>query len=222
MHKISILIVDDHDLVIMGMKQLLSAHKDITVVGAAYDGEQTLQKIAELKPDVVILDIQIPKINGIDVTKTVSEQYPDTKIILHSSFTDKEYIVQGFEVGAAGYVPKNFKPEQLLDAIHTVHSGKHYMKDFVSEIFIKDYHEQLQKSNDKNNLSKEESKVLTHREEQILKLISQGYTNQQVAEQLSISVRTVEVHKSNVMKKINVHNIAELVLYAIKHKIITV
>ena len=218
MRKIKVLLVDDHDIVIIGLKAFLSKNHDIEIVAITTDGEDTIAKVEDLLPDVVVLDIDLPKISGIEVTEFITKNYPDVKVLLHTSYADEAHIISGFEAGASGFVPKNFKSDQLLEAIRTVAKGEKYIKGSVSEVFIASYF---------NNKKTEEtiSKIkqsLTAREIEILKLITDGLSNQEIADKIFISVRTVEAHKHNIMSKLEIYNTAELVKYAIKSKIITV
>lgn len=218
MEKIRVYIVDDHDLIVLGVNKILSAEENIEVVGTSNNGEEALAEIRKLKPDLVILDIDIPKISGIQITEAITNEFgEEIKIILHSSFVDEENIVKGFELGALGYVPKKFEVNELLEAIKTVNSGKRYIKGEVSEIFMDSFYKERSQK-EKINEVKES---LTKREIEVLKLITHGMTNQQMADELYISVRTIEVHKANIMRKLNIDSTAELVKYAIKNKIIT-
>jgi two-component system, NarL family, response regulator LiaR len=215
MDKIKVVVVDDHDLIVLAARQIFSKVPDIKLVGVASDGEEAYQKIKDLKPDVVILDVILPGIDGIELTKKIVADFPATKVVLHSSSVSEDMIVTGFEAGAMAYVPKNFKPGQLIEAIHTVIKGEHYSKGFVSEILIENFLKSKTKKDGQNN-------KLTERETEILQAITKGMTNQQLADNLHISVRTVEAHKSNIMKKLKINSTAELVVYAIKHKIVKI
>jgi DNA-binding NarL/FixJ family response regulator len=217
MEKIKVLLVDDHDIVILGLKALISRNHDIEIVAITNDGEETLAKAEELQPDVVVLDIDLPKISGIEVTEYLTKNFPDIKILLHTSFSDEAHIVAGFEAGASGYVPKTFKTEQLLEAIRTVHRGERYIKGSVSEKFIASYFK-TKKSEEIAEIAKQS---LTKREVEILICITDGLSNQEIGDKLHISVRTVEAHKHNIMKKLNIFNTAELVKYALKNNIIS-
>jgi two-component system, NarL family, invasion response regulator UvrY len=214
MDKINVLVIDDHDLIILAVRQVFSKIPDMKLIGVAKDGDEGLKKIIDLKPDVVIIDISIPGINGIELTRKVARDYPDSRVVLHSSSVGEEVIVMGFEAGAMAYVPKNFKPGQLVEAIRTVMRGEHYSKGFVSDILIENF------LKDKNK--KDGGFQLTDRELEILRAIAQGGTNQHMAEQFCISVRTVEAHKANIMKKLKLNNTAELVVFAIKNKIVKI
>jgi NarL family two-component system response regulator LiaR len=215
MDKIKVVVVDDHDLIVLAARQIFSKIPDIKLVGVASDGEEAYQKIKELKPDVVILDVILPGMDGIELTKKIISEQPGTRVVLHSSSVSEDMIVTGFEAGAMAYVPKNFKPGQLIEAIHTVMKGEHYSKGFVSEILIENFLKSKTKKDGQNS-------KLTDRETEILQAITKGMTNQQLADNLHISVRTVEAHKSNIMKKLKINSTAELVVYAIKHKIVKI
>ncbi|TVQ88425.1 MAG: DNA-binding response regulator [Bacteroidetes bacterium] len=215
MDKIRVLVVDDHELILLATRQLFSRVSDIKLIGTAVDGEEAYKKIKELKPDVVLLDVILPVLNGIELTKRITAEYPEIRVVLHSSSISEDVIVTGFEAGAMAYVPKNFKPGQLVDAIRTVVKGEHYSKGFVSEILIDNFLKNKSKKEGQNN-------KLTERETEILQAITKGMTNQQMGDNLHISVRTVEAHKSNIMKKLKLGSTAELVVYAIKHKIVEI
>lgn len=214
MSKIKVLLVDDHEIVYMGVEKLLSSSENIKLVGIAKDGEDALLKVKKLVPDIVLLDINLPKMNGIKVTEEIIKKNPATKIILHTSYVDEEYIVKGFEVGAMGYVPKNFNPDQLVEAIEMVYNGERYIKGLVSEVLMNSFF----KKEEKKDMV--QSTNLTERELEVLKYIIKGLTNNDIAQELYISVRTVEVHKANIMKKLSINNTAELVVYAIKNGLV--
>jgi DNA-binding NarL/FixJ family response regulator len=215
MDKIKVIIVDDHDLIVLAARQIFSKVPEIKLVGVANNGEEAYKKIKELKPDVVILDVMLPGMDGIELTRKIVSEFSSTKVVLHSSSVSEDMIVTGFEAGAMAYVPKNFKPGQLVEAILTVVNGEHYSKGFVSEILIENFLKSKSKKDGHNN-------KLTERETEILQAITKGMTNQQLADNLHISVRTVEAHKSNIMKKLKINSTAELVVYAIKHKIVKI
>lgn len=214
MEKIKVLVVDDHDLIILAIRQVFSKIPDIKLAGIAKDGEEALNKISEIRPDVVIIDIGLPGINGIELTRKAIRDFPDTKVVLHSASIGEEVIVMGFEAGALAYVPKNFKPGQLVEAIRTVMRGEHYSKGFVSEILIENFL--------KEKTKKSGGSSLTERELEVLRALAQGESNQQMAEHFCISVRTVEAHKANIMKKLKLNNTAELVVYAIKNNLVKI
>lgn len=216
MDKIKTLIVDDHELVVIGIKSKLSHYKDIEVIGSASDGREAIEQVRELLPDVVIMDITLPEMSGIDAAKIINDNFPQCRILFHTSHIDEESIIKGFEIGASGYVPKTYKAEEIVEAIRTVHEGKRYLKGIVSEIFLSSYFKSRQEQEIK------ESIPLSKREIEVLKIITTGLSNKQIADVLNISLRTVEVHKSNIMKKLELFSTAELVIYAIKNKVVEI
>ncbi|MFH0895441.1 MAG: response regulator transcription factor [Bacteroidota bacterium] len=215
MEKIKVLIVEDHEMVVLGVKHLLTYYRDIQVIGVATNGKEAVEKTAELAPDIVIMDISLPDISGIEATKQILEKNQDVRIIFHTSLVDEENIVEGFDSGAYGYVPKNFKAEDLVEAIRSVHAGNKFLKGVVSEIFVESFLKQKDEKKTKSNIP------LTDRELEILQNIASGLTNSQIAEKLFISVRTVEVHKANILKKLNFNTTADIVRYAIKNRLIS-
>jgi two-component system, NarL family, response regulator NreC len=219
MNKVKILLVDDHEIVYMGLEKLLSSVPELKLVGIAKDGEEALEKVKKLQPDVILLDIGIPKINGLKVTEEIVKKYPKTKVILHTSYTDEEYIVKGFEVGAMGYVPKNFNADQIVEAINMVTNGERYIKGLVSEALMNSF---FRKDEKKDHAQGPAHAILTDRELEVLKYITKGMSNNDIAQELYISIRTVEVHKANIMKKLSINNTAELVVYAIKNNLVQV
>ena len=216
MKKIRILIVEDHEVVIKGIITLLEPYKELEIVGYALDSEEAMLKVEDLRPDIIIMDINLPEVSGIELTEKISESYPLSKVIYYTSHVDENLITQGFEAGAFGYVPKNFKPQELIEAIHMVNDGQKFMKGIVSEKFISSYLRSEKEKKQKQDIP------LSEREMEVLKHMSNGMSNKQIADTLFISIRTVETHKHNLMKKLNIFSTAELVIYAIQHNIITI
>lgn len=216
MKKIRILIVEDHEVVIKGIKTLLEPYDELEIVGYALDSEEAMKKVEEFRPDIIIMDINLPEVSGIETTEKITSQYPLSRVIYYTSHVDEELITQGFEAGAFGYVPKNFKPQELIEAIHMVHDGQKFMKGVVSEKFIASYLKSEKEKKMKQDIP------LSEREVEVLKHMSEGLSNKQIADQLYISIRTVETHKHNLMKKLNIYSTAELVIYAIQNNIIKI
>jgi len=216
MEKIKILIVEDHEVVIKGIKTLLEPYEELEITGYALDADEAQRKIEHLMPDVIIMDINLPEVSGIELTKIITENYPDVKVVYYTSHVDEDLITQGFEAGAFGYVPKNFSTEELIEAIHMVHQGQKFMKGIVSEKFLSSYLKSEKEKKMKENVP------LSERELEVLKFLSQGMSNKQIADKLFISIRTVETHKHNLMKKLNIFSTAELVIYAIQNSIIKI
>lgn len=209
MDPIRILVADDHALIRTGMKNLLEGNKDFLVVGEAADGEEVIQKARDLKPDVVVMDISMPKVNGIEATRILKQSRPETGILVLTMHENAEYANQVFKAGASGYVLKNAGKEEISTAIYAVARGEKYFSSRVSEIVMSEYARQSE-----TRLSEV---ALTKREREILDLIGKGLNNQQIADQLFISPRTVETHRTNIMQKLNIHDAPNLVRYALEH-----
>ena len=216
MEKIRILLADDHPLVRSGISALLNTYRDFVIVGEAEDGEVAIEAVKKLSPDVAILDISMPKLDGIEATKTICEKYPSTKVLILTGFENKEYVYQILRSGAKGYVLKTAEKEELSTAIRTVAKGGKFFSPRVSDIIIEDLIKQ------EVPLTKEPQGdiPLTKRERQILALIAEGLSNQEIAEKLFLSPRTVDTHRTNLMRKLEIHDVATLVRYAIEHDLL--
>jgi len=216
MKKIHLLIVDDHPLARFGIRNQLKDVEDFVVAGEAEDGDAALQKVKELHPDVIILDLFIPIISGFEVTKTIRSSFPQTHVLILTAYEQEEYVQQALEFGADGYLLKSAEKEELISAIRSVVQGDKAFSRRVKEIIVKGF---LNKR-DSVKTSEPPSTLLTTRELEILELVSQGLTNQQIAQKLFISSRTIDTHRTNIMHKIGVHDVAHLVRYAIEHGLI--
>lgn len=212
MNTITILLADDHDVVRRGMKMLLEDEEDIKVIGEASDGLDAIEKVKLLMPNVVILDLTMPKMTGIEAAKIISEQYPDVKILIFSMHHNKEYIVSSVENGANGYLLKNTSKDELLKAIKTVSEGRKYFPPEISEVII---NELLAKTSDVPEETRPIFKKITPKEKQILSMIVQGFNSREMADKLFLSIRTVDNHRANMMKKVKAKNTADLVKMAI-------
>jgi DNA-binding NarL/FixJ family response regulator len=211
---IRIIIADDHQLFREGLANLLSNSKDIEILAQAENGKEVINKAKELKPDVVIMDIGMPVMDGVEATQELLNELPNMKIVALSMHSDKQYIKGMFEAGAAGYLFKNCAYDELIKAIHTVYSGKKYLGEKITEIMIQDY---LGKE---ENLPATDSE-LTERESEILKLIAEGVSISDISDQLFVSVKTIGTHKQHILEKLNLKTTTDLVKYAIKKGIIT-
>ena len=216
MKKIHLLIVDDHPLARFGIRNQLKDVEDFAVVGEADDGDAALQKVKELHPDVLILDLFIPIMSGFEVTKTVRNTYPETHVLILTAYEQEEYVQQALEFGAEGYLLKSAEKEELIAAIRSVVQGDKAFSRRVKEIIVKGF----LNNRDHAKTSESPSSLLTARELEILELVSQGLTNQQIAQKLFISSRTIDTHRTNIMHKIGVHDVAHLVRYAVEHGLI--
>ncbi|MFT7491675.1 MAG: two-component system nitrate/nitrite response regulator NarL [Pseudohongiellaceae bacterium] len=203
---IKVMLVDDHPLFREGVRARLSMCDEIMLVGEAENGRQLLEKLDELRPDVVLMDINMPEMNGMDVLEVVAERKIHTKFIILSMHDDKEYIIPVIRLGAYGYMLKDVSGDEMIKAITVVFNGeKHFSQDVAAILAQQD-------------VDRNESR-LTNREQLILRLISLGYGNKKIAQELNNSVRTVETHKRNITKKLNINTTSGLVRYAIKHGI---
>ncbi len=209
-------IADDHLMFRQGLKTLLEKTKEIVVVGEADTGQDTLKRVARLKPDIIILDVGMPGLNGIEVAKRIKKIHPVAKILFLSMHADVFFTMEALKAGALGYVLKEDSFTQLVEAIKIVNSGKIFLSPVLEEPVMKGLLQIARKSDE------ESSRVLTEREKEILQLIAEGMTNQNIAESLCISVNTVDTHRKNIMNKLGIHSVAGLVKYAIKHKIVTI
>ena len=212
-----IIIVDDHQIVRDGISVLLMRHNDIDIVGEAANGAELLRMLKSVEPDIIILDISMPKITGIELTKIITEKYPTIKIIIFSSHSQGENVVKALEAGANGILPKNTIREEFLEAINVVYSGKEFISKYIPySTFINS----IKNNKARDEANKKIEKILTNREIEVLKLIVNGETNKQIADKLFISLRTAEKHKSNILNKLEMNSVVDLVKYAIKNKIV--
>lgn len=210
--KYRILIADDHRIVREGLMSLIEKEADLEIVGMAANGRQALKMTHQLKPDVVIMDIAMPGLNGIDVTSQIVNEIPGVKIIALSMHSEKQLIQGMLRAGASGYLLKESAFEELIKAIRIVCTGKKYLSPDVTGIVLSDYLNPPSES-----ISPETG--LTLREREVLQLIAEGCTTRQIASRLHVSVKTVESHRSNIMHKLNLHSVAELTKYAVRHGI---
>lgn len=216
MKKIRILVVDDHPLARFGIKNQLKDVEDLIIVGEAEDGEQAMQKVKELHPDVVILDLFIPVLSGFEVVKLVRKDFPDVHVMILTAYEQEEYLHQALEFGAEGYLLKSAEKEELIAGVRTVSRGDRAFSPRIKEFIVKGY----LTNRDFNRSNQLSPSSLTTREKEILDLVSQGLTNQQIAEKLFISSRTIDTHRTNIMHKLGVHDVAHLVRYAIEHGLV--
>ena len=213
--KITVFLVDDHSLFREGIRAMLTFHDDIEVVGEASDGMEAVDKIQGSAPDVVLLDIAMPNMNGLEVCRRIVKSSPKTKIVILSQYTNKEYIVTAVRIGASGYIPKKAVGSDLVAAIRTVRKGEYFLHPSVAKILVGDYKSLIE---DKTDAYED----LTNREREILQLVAEGNTGRQIADMLHISEKTVIGHRAKLMEKLKIHNRAELVKYAIGKGLINI
>jgi two-component system response regulator NreC len=219
MEKIKLILVDDHRLVRAGIKSLLNDNDRFEILGEAENGDELIVLLQKELPNVILLDISLPGLSGIDWTRKILETsaYNGVKILILSMFTQEEFIFNAIQAGAKGYLPKNTSKKELLEAIEAVHKGEEYFSQQISGIILKSY---IKKAQNQEDESKKKEDLLSKREIEILKLFAEGVSNQEIADKLFISVRTVESHKNHIMQKLELKNTVDLVKFAIKNKII--
>ena len=217
MDKIKIILADDHRIFRDGIKSLLSDNEYISIIGEASNGNELLELLKTLKTDIVIVDITMPGLSGIETTKQITILYPEISVMILSMHTNEEFIINAINAGAKGYLPKDTSKEELLDAVKILSEGGEYYGKSVSDNFLKSF---IKKQKADQNLK--ENVDLTQREIEILKLAASGISNKDIADKLFISTKTVDAHKNHIMLKLKLKNTAEMVLFAIKNKIIEI
>ena len=216
MARINIVLGDDHTLVRQGVRKILEDQPEWTVVDEAADGREAVRKTLEAKPDVAIFDIAMPMLNGIDATRQVVRRLPDTKVLILSMHGDEAYVVQGLQAGAKGYLLKDSADQDLVEAVTAVANGKSLFSPAVARVMLDDYVRHLQEKGVVDRYQ-----LLSEREREVLQLIAEGRSNKEAAELLCLSPATVETHRANILQKLGVHNTAELVLFAVRHGVIS-
>jgi len=211
----SVLVADDHDIIRAGIRNILRGQSGYEVIAEAVDGEEVLTKVKELKPDILLLDISMPKINGLDIIEPIRRISPQTKIIILTVHKAQGYIMKALRAGAKGYLHKENAAEELLPALHKVANGKAYLSSAVSSYLVEKISEEEPEDGFKQGL-------LTEREEDILRLAVEGKTSKEIADILYISQKTVETHKKYIFKKLGLHKTSDLIKYAIKHKFVDI
>lgn len=206
-----IVLAEDHNILRAGLRALLESDPRYKVVGEADNGRDAIKRVGELKPDLVIMDLSMPGLSGIDAVKEIHGRYPDIKTLVLTVHDEEEYIHASLEAGASGYVLKDATQNELLVAAERVLNGKTYLSPDITELVVKSY---VRKNNGSQDPTTKWDQVTT-RERQILKLIAEGHTNKSMASYLSISVKTVEKHRANLMKKLDLHSVSALTTYAI-------
>jgi two-component system, NarL family, response regulator NreC len=210
-----VLLADDHGIVRRGLRSLLESQPGIDVIGEAADGLEALRLCTESSPDILILDIAMPKMNGIEVASRVHKFENAPRVIILSMHTDESYIIRALAAGARGYLLKEATDEDLVPALRSVIAGKRFFSPAVTAVLMEDYVRQLQARGLTDSYH-----LLTDRERQVLQLLAEGRSNKDVATVLDVGVSTVETHRANLMQKLNLHNTAEIVLYAVRKGII--
>jgi two-component system response regulator NreC len=207
--KIRVLLVDDHQVLRDGLRLLLESEDDILIVGEAADGKQAIESTEQLIPDVVVMDLGLPDISGIEVIKWIHTKLPDTHTVVLSMHTQKEFVLNAIEAGADGYVPKSSTHESLLDAIRTVHSGERYLHPLAANALVETY---IEEESSEEQLYQD----LTEREQEVLRLSARGYTSREIGEKLIISPKTVDTYRQRAFDKLGIEHRNELIRFAMK------
>ena len=216
MEKIRVLVVDDHTIVRDGICALLALAGDMEVVGEAADGSEAIKMVKELDPDVAIMDISMPIMDGLEATRRIHKEFPRTKVLVLTQYDDKEYVFSVIEAGASGFISKVAASSDLASGIRSVYQGDSYLSPSVAKLLVEDY------QHGSGRVSHDPYEELTDRERDVLKLAAEGHTTREIADMLVVSPKTVEGHKTNLMSKLGLHNRTELFKYAVRKRIITV
>ncbi len=213
MAMIRVLVVDDHAVFRQGICALLARRKGIEVIGEAENGKQAIEQVAALHPDIVLMDIAMPVMNGLEATQEIHKSSPETRVLVLTQYESKEYVFSLLRAGAAGYVPKLTRIDELVDAIRAVHAKGAFIQEEVLHAVVDGIAPPP--------VETESAPVLTEREREVIRLIAEGLTGREIAERLCISAKTVVTHRQNIMEKIGAHNTAELIRYAIREGIVS-
>jgi two-component system response regulator NreC len=213
--KIRLLLVDDHQVVRSGLRMLLVGESDMEIVGEAGTAQEALDAVSRLKPTVVLMDIGLPDLSGIDATREIKRIDPEIAVVALTIHEDEEYFFKMLEAGAGGYVPKRAAPEELLTAIRTAAAGEVYLYPSMAKLLVKDFLSQARNTATSSTLD-----GLTDREQEVLRFLAEGNNNEEIATALIISIKTVARHRENIMQKLGLHSRSELVRYAIRKGII--
>jgi two-component system, NarL family, response regulator NreC len=215
MSKIRVFLTDDHTLFRQGIRTLLASEPDIEIAGESGNAAEAVEKSAEVRPDVVLLDISMPGLSSFQAIPQIHRMRPETKVLLLTMYDDEDYLAEGMEAGANGYILKDSPAEQLVPAIREVHRGGSYMSPRMLAHLVDDFRSRARSAHPVPRFD-----TLTNREKEVLKLLAEGNSVKEIAGELDLSLKTVETHKFNLMRKLDIHNKAQLVQYAIQKKII--
>ncbi len=216
MKKLRILLADDHTLVRQGLRRILEEKTDWEVVAEAHDGREAVLRTVELKPDLVIMDIAMPQLNGTEATRQITRKAPDVQVLVLSMHMDESYVLQTLRAGARGYLLKDSVDADLLRAVTAVSEGKSFFSPAVAKMMLDDYMRHLEQQGVTDRFE-----LLSEREREIFQLISEGNSNKEIANTLSLSISTVETHRSRIMEKLDLHSTAEIILYAVRKGFLT-
>lgn len=215
MTRIKVVLADDHTIVRKGLRSLLDGEMDMDVIGEAGDGREAIELVAQLKPHIVVMDIGMPVLNGLEATRRILKKNPETKVLILTMHTNEEYVFEILRAGASGYIVKKAAPTELVSAIRAIKQGGSFLSPSISKRVIDEY---VLRAGEE--IKEDAFKLLTNREREVLQLIAEGYSTREISEKLFVSVKTVEAHRSNLMKKLDLHGTADLTRYAVRRGIV--
>jgi DNA-binding NarL/FixJ family response regulator len=213
---IRILLADDHNVMRNGLRLLLERQPNLQVVGEASDGKEAVELAASEKPDVVVMDIAMPHLNGVEAARQISARAPQTAVVILSMHSDESYVIRSLKAGARAYLLKDSAEADLIAAIHAIREGKSFFSPAVRNLLKEDYVHQLREMG-----AEDSYELLTNREREVLQLVAEGKSNKDVANLLNLSLYTVETHRTHILQKLNLHSVPELILYAVRKGIIS-
>ena len=216
MTPIRVLLADDHTLIRAGLRMVVTSQPDLTVIGEANDGREAVAMAEKLKPDVVVMDIGMPSLNGIEACRQINDSFPHTRVVMLSMHSDEGYVLRALKAGAKGYLLKDSAEADLANAIRAVVAGKSFFSPAVGKVLLEDYLRKLERTGAEDSFG-----LLSPREREVLQLVAEGKSSKEVANLLGLSVYTIETHRAKVMQKLNLHNIPELILYAVRKGVIS-
>ncbi len=217
MEKIKLILVDDHQLVRTGIANLLAGETGFEIIGEAADAKDLFELLRKSQPDITVLDIALPGMSGIEITKKLHNDYPGIRILILSMHTSEEFIFNAINSGARGYLPKNTSRKELIEAIYAIHRGEEFFAESISNVILKSY---IKKAKSDSPEDENNENLLSKREIEVLKLFAEGMTNQEIADKLFISIRTVESHKNHIMARLELKTTVDLVKFAIRNNIV--
>lgn len=212
---VRVLLAEDHTIVRKGLRSLLDSEVGIEVIGEAADGREAVEKAGQLLPDVILMDIAMPGLNGLEATRQIKKRFPEVKVLILTMHANEEYVFQILRAGASGYVVKQAAPSELVSAIQAVYRGESFLSPLISKTVIEAYIQQAEAMAGEDSYDQ-----LTPREREVLQLVAEGHSNREIAGLLHISVKTVETHRAHLMDKLDIHNTAELTQYAMRKGVI--
>lgn len=215
MNKVRVLLADDHRLMRGGLRLVIEQHPSFTVVGEANDGREAVALADSLSPDVIVMDIGMPNLNGIEAARRITESHPNIAIVMLSMHSDEAYVLRALKAGARAYLLKDSAEEDLIRAIDAVRDGKSFFSPAVSRVLLADYMRKLQRAGVEDSFD-----LLSGREREVLQLVAEGKSSKDIANLLNLSIYTVETHRSNIMQKLDLKGIPELILYAVRKGLI--